>query len=207
MWSLLHAPSVDPLLYLICFQDGIYPHRTRVSTSCGLHFFFLERMKRKSPLFLNTNQATSSGKYLEMEMTSAAIIASHSYPHGLCGCPLGFLLCSLVAELKVTAPHVSYASFNLEGMPPQYEGVLFGLLSPANANWQEDKSYSEDQSNAIMLCNCTWSANKEQNDGLFPVGYNSRKLNGSMEAKCYQDKVRRQSFKRRFTRVSAGKTI
>eukprot|EP00597_Dinobryon_sp_UTEXLB2267_P008933 CAMPEP_0170093994 /NCGR_PEP_ID=MMETSP0019_2-20121128/26891_1 /TAXON_ID=98059 /ORGANISM="Dinobryon sp., Strain UTEXLB2267" /LENGTH=859 /DNA_ID=CAMNT_0010315039 /DNA_START=129 /DNA_END=2708 /DNA_ORIENTATION=- len=185
------SPSVDPLLYLICFRNGIHRNHKRVSTSSGLYFIYQQRLKRNSPLFLNTKQASSSGKYLEMEMTSAAIIASHSYPHGLFGCPLGFFLCSMVAELNVAASYVSHDCFTLLDMPPRYGAVMFGLLSPANAKWREDESYSdgEVQPNGIMLCDFTWSANIEQNDGFFPAAYGSRKVSVSMEAKCYQDKV------------------
>mmetsp|Transcript_14340 Transcript_14340/g.19634 ORF Transcript_14340/g.19634 Transcript_14340/m.19634 type:complete len:101 (+) Transcript_14340:739-1041(+) len=90
-------------------------------------------MFRNQPFFLNTKQASSSGKFLEMEVASAAIVASHSYSPSLSGCPQNFFLCALIAELNVSSSYVPHDHFNLLGIPPQYEGVSFGLMSAANA--------------------------------------------------------------------------
>jgi len=187
------APKVDPLLYLLCFRDGIYhgEAHNRVSTSFGLSTIFNQRMAHDLPLFLNTNQYSSSGKFLEMEIASAAIVASHSYPEALSGCPLPFFLRALIAELNVASQFVSHDNFVQLGVPPQYEAVTVGLLSPANASWEDGKSDRPfmRQESEIMLCNHSWSSNSDRNDGAFCMLYDSKVFKGSMEAKCHKKNV------------------
>ena len=186
------TPHDDPLLYLICFRNGLYFAESDISSnriSCTFALLSLlnERLGRKSPFFGNTNQSSSSGKFLEMEMVSAAIIASHSYPNSLSGCPFDFFLRSMIAELN---PYNDYATFDtIKDMPDVYNNVKVGLLSPANLHWRENTESVMLQDSSIALGFCRWSSNKGRNDGILPLLMGDRVSMGALEAKCYKDKV------------------
>lgn len=189
-------PSTDELLYLLCCRNGVYEKDAsgepayRISTSRGLTTIFWERYRRNTPLILNTRQASCSGKFLEMEMVSAAIIASHSYPQ-LSGCPLPFFLRSLIAELNINEQYVSQENFTVTGMPKTLERVTIGMLSPANATWQRgtDSVMFSRQHNTMLIANYTWSCDGDCNDGSFACKWYQKVAALSLEAKCNSGNV------------------
>ena len=186
------TPHDDPLLYLICFRNGLYHSESkqitkRISCTYALSLLFNERLDRKLPFMANTNQSSTTGKFLEMEMVSSAIVASHSYPNSLSGCPLSFFLKSIVAELN---PYNNYVTFDtIEDMPDVYNDVRVGLLSPANLHWRENTESVMLQDSSIALGFCRWSSNKGRNDDILPLLMGDRVSMGALEAKCYKEKV------------------
>jgi len=149
------------------------------------------RNEKKTPLFLNTKQSSSSGKFLEMETVSVAVTASHSYPNSLAGCPLEFFLCSMISELNFNEEYQTFSG--IQNMPEGYKAILIGLLSPANANWRDESSSEVTlQNETIIMGSYIWSNNLGRNDGvipLLPLAGAAVKAKGSFEAKCYQAKV------------------
>jgi hypothetical protein len=191
----------DPLLYLICLRNGLFlkdegaKSCSRISTSFG-HVAIQQPLTTNSPRMNNVNQDKCDGTFLETEIVSAAIAATHSYASGLDGCPLSFFLRSMVAELNPNVEYVPYDQFELIRMPQHYDDITIGLLSPANDEWLSNRSNNravtgnhQVQHESIVLSNFVWSANKDKNDGAFPMTYREKVYNGSMEAKCYKDRV------------------
>lgn len=189
-------PSEDELLYLICLRNGLYFNNylnlpVRVSTSFAHKNLYEERHRRNMTMMLNPNQPSCSGKFLEMETISAAIIASHSYCNSLAGCPLPFFLTAMVAELNIALEYIPQESFELMNMPSRFQDITVGLLSPASSPWLSDSASDHDvrQRGTIMLSNCTWSTNADQNDGAFPLERDRVTYKGSLEAKCHAKNV------------------
>ena len=186
------TPYKDPLQYLICFRNGLYYSESnikanRISCTYALSLLLKERLGRKSPFFGITNQPSSSGKFLEMEMVSSAIIAFHSYPNSLSSCPFDFFLRSMIAELNPAQKYVTFDT--IEDMPDVYNNVRVGLLSPANLYWRENTESVMLQDSSIALGFCRWSSNKGRNDGILPLLMGDRVSMGALEAKCSKDKV------------------
>ena len=192
-------PHCDELLYLACFRDGLAHGSENISTSYGLRTVYRNINKRKTSLFINSLQPSCSGRFLESEVVSAAIIASHSQAK-VSGCRLSTFLRSLVAELNVNEQRVGRSQFELEGMPLHYDEIKIGLLSPANASWQPAGQASPTlsaQGKSICFTDFTWGANKNRNDGAFPVIYEAETPCAkilSLEAKCYADTTPTEQF-------------
>ena len=189
------TPYNDPLLFLICIRNGLYyadsdenPHR--ISSTFALSLLLNERLGRNTSLFESTMQSSSFAKFLEIETVSAAIIASHSYPNSLSGCPLDFFLRSIIAELN---PFKDYVTFDaIKGIPTVFREVQVGLLSPANLSWRENKeSVLMLQDSSIALGSCIWNCSISRNDGILPLFMGASKVfMGSLETKCFKEKVR-----------------
>ena len=115
---------------------------------------------------------------------SAAIIASHSYPSSLSGCPFNSFLQTVIAELNPFQDYVTYD--DIKDIPCVYTEVKVGLLSPANSNWKENnESFLMLQNKSIALGTFHWSRNAERNDGVYPLHMNTMPLlKGSFEAYC-----------------------
>ena len=185
-------PCNDPLLYLTCIRDGFYGTNEddkiiRFSSSYALKELFAEKNGQGLTLLTNTVQNTCSGNFLEVEVVTAVIIASHSYS-SLSGCPFDVFLASVVAELN---PFQGYVKFDaIRDIPRAYEALKVGLLSPANLNWGDDNECILLQDESIVLGPCDRSANKNRNDGTFPAFIEKNAmLMGSLEVKCYQRNV------------------
>ena len=186
-------PSNDPLLYMICIRDGLYGkniqnRKCRISSTRALSLLSKERIGIDFPLFGNPNQISCTGRFLEMECLSAAIIASHAYPNSLSGCPFDCFLRSFIAELN---PSPDYVSFDgIENIPSVYADVKVTLLSPANCNWRENNRISRLQNSSIVLGACNWSCNADKNDGTISLFTDlTASLIGAIETQCYRDNV------------------
>ena len=187
------SPTKDFLLYMICIRDGLYASdeekKFRISSTFALLLLLEHRGCINMPLFRNTNQISRFGRFMEMETLSAAIIASHTYPNSLGGCPLQFFLRGIIAELS---PFKDYTSFDcIKKVPRSYENVKVGLLSPANCNWREN---TEDlfvlQNRSIVLGACHWSCNRDRNDGTISLCTDLTAASiGALETKCYGDNI------------------
>lgn len=182
-------PSVDPLLHLICLRDGIYYYDKarnvhRVPTSYSHLTLSKEQTDLNSANFLNINQKSSSGKYFESELSSAAIIASHSCPAG--GSPFELFLRSFIAELSIEPNHTLIQLLN---MPKHLQGITIGVFSPANTKWDRSKFSASRDSVLSLLDNFQWSKNGDLNDAAFSVQINGKTRQASLEAKCYQDNI------------------
>jgi hypothetical protein len=218
-------PSKDPLLYLLCLRDGISFANHRISTSFGFRHIYQARNECNIPMFLNTNQTPFSGKFLEMEMACAMITASHSYADALDGCPLSDFLPALVAEFNMEQEYLPQTRFGMVDVPPQYMEYRIPLLSPANAPWSVTDSTAkcnstggssstpidssrvrssgsdvmELQDGTLVVGNLNWSANKETNDGSFPVLAHGQVHCASVELKSSQDNVPTSEVAKTFT--------
>ena len=185
------APWNDRLLFMICIRDGLYftssSGISRISATYALYSLLSERRDRGLNLFGNAKQPSNTGKFLEMEAVSAAIIASHSY-YSLSGCPLDVFLLSMIAELNPVQSYVTFST--VEDIPGVYRDVKVGLLSPVNSNWGGDnEGVLTLQKKSITLGACNRSRDMERNDGTFSAFINNKEMKGALEAKCYKDNV------------------
>ena len=187
------SPSNDPFLYLICFRDGLYwtnkyQSKYRISSTFALALLSEHRVGAKFPLFANPNQKSCTGRFLEMESLSAAIISSHLYPNSLSGCPFNLFLQSFIAELNPSIDYVSFSEIN--NIPSVYKRVKVALLSPANRNWAGNSDLVALQHDSIVLGASKWSSNSDKNDGTMAVFMNlGEPLIVALETKCYKDNV------------------
>ena len=179
-------PFTDELLYLICMRNGVYFNYQRISTSFALFKLEKVRNRKQMHMFCNTEQSSCSGKFMECEVISASIIATHSYV-ALTGCPLPFFLKSLVAELNINENYKSENEFQFKNMPEYLNAFKIGQLSPSNGSWSADKdsTFRFAQNDEILLSDLKWSANTAQCDGEFPVMADTVVLSGALESKCY----------------------
>jgi hypothetical protein len=194
------TPRDDALLYLICLRDGVHGKPTgagsawRYSTAFALHAVRAQQPRLCSALSLFLPAMRSADAVQEVELSMAAIVASHSYPEGagqcgdggLLGCPLSFFLRAVVAELNPmgarahdfpVSPRTAYVpaeSFTLTGIPPEYDSVRVGLLSPLAAPWLP----AEDGEGPLMrslldgtlaLSDVQWNTSGDTEHGGFPV--------------------------------------
>ena len=183
-------PCEDELLYLICLRNGMIFEKQRVSSSFALRKIFLSRESGGGKLANNTMAPACSGRFLETEVITASVVASHSFDGGLSGCPLSFFLRSLVAELNIGGVYVAEADFTLE-VPQHYEKISVGMMSAVNTSWQPEQSAAGEgccwmQGGSILLTDVDWSANKAENDAAFPVMMEDEVHRASMEMKCME---------------------
>jgi hypothetical protein len=194
------TPRNDALLYLICLRDGVHGKPTgagsarRYSTAFALHALRAEQPPLCSALSVFLPAMRSADAAQEVELSMAAIVASHSYPEGagqcgdggLQGCPLSFFLRAVVAELNPmgarthvfpVSPRTEYVpagSFTLTGIPPEYDSVRVGLLSPLAEPWLPTED-SEGPSTGLLLdgtlvlSDVQWNTSGDTKHGCFPV--------------------------------------
>ena len=199
---IFQPPCVDPLLYLICIRDGLHCQHgnrrsVRVSTTFALSKRFALQNGENPVLLGNINAQSCSGKFLELEVVTGSIVASHAYDC-LNGCPLPHYVRLLISELSPYAPYELISE--VTGMPASFSNIFSGLLSSANTSWVSSSSASSSSSNAtylaendLFLCNFVWSPNKDRNDGAMPVklmsGDGVQMLKLTEEVKCYAKNV------------------
>jgi len=182
-------PCDDELLYLVCLRDGLVLKEQRVSSSYALRSHFVSK-EMEGKRANNTKAPACSGRFLENEVITAAVVASHSFGGGLSGCPLSFFLRATIAELNIEKTYVAAADFAL-GVPPHYEKIHVGLLSAVNSSWQKEGASRVNwrclQEGSVLLTDIMWSANKDQNDASFSVKLEEQMHQGSLEMKCWED--------------------
>jgi hypothetical protein len=187
-------PCDDELLYLICLRDGLCFNQQRVSSSFALRVLFRQKESMGGKLANNTTAPACSGRFLETEVITALVVTSHSFG-GTSGCPLSFLLRSLVAELNIDHEYIAEAEFTLE-VPSQCEDICVGLLSAVNTSWQREKTADCRwmQNESILLSDVNRSANKDENDAAFPVILGGEVYGASAEMKCHAGNTANSHF-------------
>jgi ribosomal protein L23 len=141
----------------------------RVATSFALHHVYAKRHEKGSALFLNVQQKSSSGKALEVDVGSAAVVASHSY-EGVGGCPVSFFIRAMIAELNPHRAYVHGRAFALVNLPAAYDNICIPLLSAVNEAWKTpDTDFAAVQDSSIFLGNYEWSQTSNLNNGHFPI--------------------------------------
>jgi hypothetical protein len=111
---------------------------------------------------------------METEVVLASVVASHAYDGGLSGCPLPDFLRAFVAELNIDSDYIAGTDFTLV-VPQAFARISVGLLSAADTSWRRREARvsgdgcSGVQARSILLADFSWSENKDQNDGVFPV--------------------------------------
>lgn len=173
-------PCHDALLYLICLRDGMVYNDQKVSSSFALRTLYTSKDKGDDRFGNNAFASAYSGRFLETEVTTAAVVASHSYGKGLSGCPLSFFLRALVAEMNIDDVYVPESDFALT-VPPHYENLFVGLLPAVDTSWQQQQAEGapsegeeEDegegcrwlQNGSILLTDVDWRANRKESDSI-----------------------------------------
>ena len=157
----------DVLSYFMCVRDGVYFEKKidktsseirRISTTLGL---LRARPKEMLPLFYDRTEEN-----LSLEVVSAAIIASLSYPESLSDCPLDYFLRSIIAELNVNEDYVLLD--RTKDMPSQFDDVRVRLLYPSDVIWGENKDNIHSlEHNSV--CTSIWESNICRIHGVFPL--------------------------------------